>query len=64
MVRSIFRVVEYIMGHDSYLLANEWPLYIFDAVLMFFVIVLFKLEVTWLPSKRQYKNHTGCRVFS
>ncbi|CAH0028110.1 unnamed protein product [Clonostachys rhizophaga] len=41
MVRSIFRGVEYIMGHDSYLLANEWPLYIFDAVLMFFVVVLF-----------------------
>ncbi|VUC26719.1 unnamed protein product [Clonostachys rosea] len=41
MVRSTFRVVEYIMGHDSYLLANEWPLYVFDAVLMFFVVVLF-----------------------
>lgn len=41
MVRSVFRVVEYIMGHDSYFLANEWPLYIFDGVLMFFVVILF-----------------------
>ena len=41
MVRSVFRVIEYIMGHDGYLLANEWTLYVFDAALMFFVVVLF-----------------------
>ena len=41
MVRSVFRVVEYIMGHDGYLLQNEWTLYVFDAVLMFAVVVLF-----------------------
>ncbi|KAM0326928.1 hypothetical protein ACHAQA_006048 [Verticillium albo-atrum] len=41
MVRSIFRVVEYIMGHDGYLLANEWTLYVFDATLMFGVVVMF-----------------------
>lgn len=40
MVRSIFRVVEYIMGHDGYPLKNEWTLYIFDAVLMFGVIMM------------------------
>ena len=34
MVRSIFRVVEYIMGKDGYLLRNEWTLYVFDAALM------------------------------
>lgn len=40
MVRSIFRVVEYIMGHDRYLLKNEWTLYVFDATLMFGVVVM------------------------
>jgi hypothetical protein len=40
MVRSIFRVVEYILGHDGYPLKNEWTLYIFDAVLMFGVVVM------------------------
>ncbi|KAF2008816.1 RTA1 like protein [Aaosphaeria arxii CBS 175.79] len=41
MVRSIFRVVEYIMGNDGYPLKNEWTLYVFDAVLMFGVMVVF-----------------------
>jgi len=41
MIRSIFRVVEYVMGTDGYLLENEWTLYVFDAVLMFAVTVLF-----------------------
>jgi hypothetical protein len=34
MVRNIFRVVEYGGGNDGYLLSTEWPLYVFDAVLM------------------------------
>lgn len=34
MIRSIFRVVEYASGHDGYLLSHEWPLYIFDTLLM------------------------------
>ncbi|KFA52166.1 hypothetical protein S40293_00618 [Stachybotrys chartarum IBT 40293] len=41
MVRSVFRVVEYIMGYDGYLLAHEWTLYVFDALLMFGVVVVF-----------------------
>lgn len=34
MVRSVFRVVEYIIGGNGYLLKHEWPLYVFDAALM------------------------------
>jgi hypothetical protein len=41
MVRSVFRVVEYIMGNDGYLLSHGWTLYIFDAALMLGVVVLF-----------------------
>jgi len=41
MVRSIFRVVEYIQGNDGYLLRHEYFLYIFDAVLMLAVMVAF-----------------------
>ncbi|KAK1147603.1 hypothetical protein N8T08_000945 [Aspergillus melleus] len=40
MVRSIFRVIEYALGNDGYLLSNEWPLYIFDSVPMFFAMVI------------------------
>lgn len=41
MVRSIFRVVEYLMGNNGFLLRHEYLLYIFDATLMFLVMVLF-----------------------
>ncbi|TDZ27799.1 Protein RTA1 [Colletotrichum spinosum] len=41
MVRSIFRLVEYLMGSDGYPLRNEWTLYVFDAVLMFLVMVAY-----------------------
>ena len=34
MVRNIFRVVEYVMGSDGYLLSVEWGVYVFDAALM------------------------------
>lgn len=48
MVRSIFRVIEFAMGNDGYLLAHEWPIYIFDAVLMWLVTVFF---FWWYPSR-------------
>ncbi|OJD34023.1 rta1 domain protein [Diplodia corticola] len=38
MIRCIFRAVEYIQGHDGYLLQNEVYIYIFDALLMFLVM--------------------------
>ncbi|KAF1838893.1 RTA1-domain-containing protein [Decorospora gaudefroyi] len=41
MLRSVFRVVEYVGGNAGYLLSNEVFLYIFDSVLMFFVMVSF-----------------------
>ncbi|KAL3960298.1 hypothetical protein ACCO45_005415 [Purpureocillium lilacinum] len=41
MVRSIFRVIEYATGKDGYLLGHEWTLYVFDAVLMLAVMVVY-----------------------
>jgi hypothetical protein len=43
LVRSIFRVIEYIQGDAGYLLRNEVWLYIFDSVLMLSVVVLFNI---------------------
>ena len=40
MVRSLFRLVEYLQGFDGYLLSHEVYLYILDAALMLFVLVL------------------------
>ncbi|CAI6337819.1 unnamed protein product [Periconia digitata] len=41
MIRSIFRVVEYLQGNNGFLLRREYFLYIFDALLMFLVMALF-----------------------
>ncbi|CAI6331005.1 unnamed protein product [Periconia digitata] len=41
LVRSVFRVVEYLQGNAGYLLRHEVFLYIFDALLMFAVMVAF-----------------------
>jgi hypothetical protein len=43
LVRSIFRVIEYLQGNNGYLLRNEFWLYIFDAVLMLAVMVIFNV---------------------
>ncbi|KAK6540235.1 hypothetical protein TWF694_009050 [Orbilia ellipsospora] len=59
MVRSVFRVVEYIMGVDSYLLTTEWPSYCFDASLMFIVQVIFAV---WFPDQFQYQKVEGDEI--
>ena len=47
MFRSVFRVVEYIMGVDGYLLVNEWPAYALDGAPMFIVQIIFLI---WFPA--------------
>ncbi|OOF99854.1 hypothetical protein ASPCADRAFT_503804 [Aspergillus carbonarius ITEM 5010] len=44
MIRSIYRVIEYAMGNNGYLLSNEWPLYVFDTVLMWLVMVIWAVR--------------------
>ncbi|KAF7555188.1 hypothetical protein G7Z17_g2353 [Cylindrodendrum hubeiense] len=43
MIRSVFRVAEYVMGSDGALLASEVYLYVFDAALMFIVVAMFNV---------------------
>ncbi|KAE8373050.1 RTA1 like protein [Aspergillus bertholletiae] len=43
LIRSIFRVIEYALGSDGYLLKQEWCLYIFDTVPMFIAMVCFAI---------------------
>ncbi|KAE8550937.1 hypothetical protein TMatcc_009004 [Talaromyces marneffei ATCC 18224] len=47
MIRSVFRLVEYIMGNNGYLLRHEWTMYVFDVVLMVGVMGIFYV---WYPS--------------
>lgn len=41
LLRSVFRVIEYAMGNNGYLLRHEVFLYIFDAVPMLAVMVFY-----------------------
>jgi hypothetical protein len=50
LLRSVFRVIEYALGNDGYLLANEWPTYVLDAVPMFIAMICFAY---WYPSELQ-----------
>lgn len=65
MVRSIFRVVEYIQGNAGYLLSHEAFLYIFDATLMLLVMVSFNWihpsQVTKTVPEKASKQHR-CRA--
>ncbi|EKG17834.1 RTA-like protein [Macrophomina phaseolina MS6] len=59
-VRSVFRVIEYLMGNNGYLLRHEVFLYIFDAVLMLGVMVLFNVvhpsEITRMLKERNERE--------
>lgn len=48
MIRSIFRIAEYVQGDNGALLKTETYLYIFDATLMFLAMLLFNI---FHPSK-------------
>ena len=66
MIRSIFRAVEYIQGNSGYLLKLEVFLYIFDAVLMLGVMVMFNVvhpsEVkAWVKGGRMVR---GWKMYS
>jgi len=50
----VFRIVEYVQGNSGYLLRHEILLYIFDAVLMFAVMLLFNMVH---PSEIQAPTH-------
>ncbi|KAL4986807.1 RTA1 like protein [Aspergillus falconensis] len=40
LVRSIFRVIEYVQGNDGYLISHEVFMYVFDSALMFSAMVV------------------------
>ncbi|KAF4633258.1 hypothetical protein G7Y89_g4864 [Cudoniella acicularis] len=44
MIRSVFRIAEYVMGSDGLLLSHEIYLYIFDATLMFLMSAVFNVR--------------------
>ncbi|KUJ09185.1 RTA1-domain-containing protein [Mollisia scopiformis] len=58
MIRSVFRIAEYVMGQDGFLLAHEYFLHIFDATLMFLTMVLFNVyHPSRIITKATLKGH-------
>lgn len=60
LVRSIFRVVEYLQGNSGYLISHEIFLYIFDTILMAAVMAIFLIwYVEHLQAKKpDRRQHT------
>lgn len=56
LVRSVFRVIEYLVGNAGYLLRHEVFLYVFDVVLMLAAMIVFSFahlsEVTEMYQQR------------
>ncbi|KAH7155924.1 RTA1 like protein-domain-containing protein [Dactylonectria macrodidyma] len=59
MIRNIFRVAEYAMGSDGYLLGHEWGVYVFDASLMTLTMVWFFLRY---PSQLAAKKRSEIEI--
>ncbi|EXK78736.1 hypothetical protein FOQG_16609 [Fusarium oxysporum f. sp. raphani 54005] len=53
LVRSIFRIIEYIEGNDGFLISHEAFLYVFDAILMAVVMAIF---LVWYVDSLQCKE--------
>lgn len=58
IIRSAFRVVEYVLGNDGYPLKHEWTLYIFDTVPMSIVMVVFYMSYPDLLKVNEVKGDT------
>ncbi|GLA26010.1 RTA1-domain-containing protein [Aspergillus phoenicis ATCC 13157] len=58
VLRSIFRVFEYALGQKGYLLAHEWPLFVFDAVPMSAVMVVWGY---WHPGTLKAEGGLGAQ---
>lgn len=61
LIRSLFRVAEYIQGNDGYSLTHEWTLYVFDSTLMFAVMLIWAI---WHPGDLQGYLKQGIPLMS
>jgi hypothetical protein len=43
LIRSVFRVAEFIQGNNGFILRHEWFLYLFDSALMLGVMLIFNV---------------------
>lgn len=62
LVRSVFRAIEYIQGHDGYLIRHEVFLYIFDSMLMAWVVVAFNVVHPTDILEGEQEDRTGMEM--
>ncbi|KAM0323274.1 hypothetical protein ACHAQA_008865 [Verticillium albo-atrum] len=61
LVRSVFRVVEYLQGNGGYLISHEIFLYVFDTILMALVMLIFAIWYVEHLEKKQKKQKKSRR---
>lgn len=67
LVRSIFRVVEYLQGNGGYLISHEIFLYIFDTILMaavMFIFIIWYVEDLHPKKQRDIEQHVNSTELS
>ena len=64
LIRSIFRIVEYLQGHDGYLVSHEIFLYVFDAILMFLVMLIFAIWYIGDLKQKTVEIHNLVSIFT
>lgn len=53
LIRSIYRLIEFVQGNDGYVISHEVFLYVFDAAMMFSVMVVMNvLHPSFVLNKR------------
>ena len=64
LIRSVFRVVEYLQDHDGYLVSHEIFLYMLDALLMFLVMVIFAIWYIGDLERETVEMHALVSIFT
>ncbi|KAL3470372.1 RTA1 like protein-domain-containing protein [Aspergillus californicus] len=61
MIRSIFRLIEFALGTDSYIMTNEWPIYVLEGVPMFiaFMVLGWYHPSRWLSAAIAGESKAG-----
>jgi len=64
ILRSVFRIVEYVLGNDGYPLKHEWTLYVFDSVPMLVVTMVYLVGYLGLSQEHglQFDRRVGLGV--
>ena len=64
LIRSIFRLIEYLQGHDGYLVSHEVFLYLFDTLLMFLVMLIFAIWYIGDLNRKTVRIHNLMNIYT